>query len=1034
MSDVTVIARTQRIIVNPFSSAVAVINAGPMGPTGPIGPSGGPVGPEGPEGPAGADGADGAAGPTGATGPVGPIGATGPAGAIGPAGPVGPALADGNKGDVTVSDGGLVWTVGNVSDSVLSAAEISSTRRQFDPRLSLYNWKPSNTARLRKALAAVNEGLLARIAVAGDSLSAAVPPLDPFADAWPYKLVELLENKGVKIAGELVFSNNNAGFNEVDTRWTLDSNWQPTNPEIPYQISAAGGATAVFQSVRAGTFVELVYFDAGASYTVSIDGGVPAPVVPTGSGDTLALPIGPIADTTHTIEIVADAAFAFLPAVGVRGPDGLSIANVSLGGATSAMHLPGIDAGPFDAIVALAPECVFYMIEINDLATAEATFISRVTTSVNEYLVNSDVVLVVESPANPALFLGKPEHDAAIYLIADTLNVPVIDLQHHFVDWASFTASPSFAVDDAHASKHGQEAIAQLVLDVLSTSGAHSIPNTPDSTWVQLSLSAYELLDPPESDIMYIIVNADIIDRLYAGTELVWERAGSIPTDPTVDSFETGTGGYAGSVQYWNSGAKFGLGFVANSDILVHGVRWYRKATFSASDPVLHLGDAIPHEPALASMAAEPTWGSDGWETISFAEPIEVLTGEERVLWITTEADIDLARDATYFPEPRSTLPNGLITSLAPSGWYNLPKHSGDNEVPDATADQVWYWLDPLVSLASGEPPTPVIDAVDITFTPESGIAATDVQAAIIEAKTDGEAYTDAAVAAVAPHWELFAEYTSPGTTPGVVLPADTIEAEIRVVGGGSGGGSGRRGLTTEIRCGGGSGAPGATILMPVRGSVLAETFTVVVGAAGAGGAAVTTDSTNGLVGTAAAVTSVTASVSGIIARARASTGAVGGGLGVAGAGGTGNQGIEITLNGVASFAAGGAGGYGQHANRVASGGGSGGGLTAANVASVGGQSCYIFSREKFVFGGTLVSPNGNIGWSPTLDDREAGALGGTGGGGGASSTAGPGGAGGAGGYPGGGGGGGGASSNGQPSGAGGAGGGGYVGIWVLRP
>jgi hypothetical protein len=44
MSEINVVSTTQRIVVDPFSSAVAVINAGPMGPAGPPGQ----VGPPGP--------------------------------------------------------------------------------------------------------------------------------------------------------------------------------------------------------------------------------------------------------------------------------------------------------------------------------------------------------------------------------------------------------------------------------------------------------------------------------------------------------------------------------------------------------------------------------------------------------------------------------------------------------------------------------------------------------------------------------------------------------------------------------------------------------------------------------------------------------------------------------------------------------------------------------------------------------------------------------------------------------------------------
>jgi hypothetical protein len=132
MSDVTVISKTQRIIVNPATAAiqvvpadlqqivvnpatssVSVINAGPIGPRGPVGgvgpqgvigltgPTGaastvpGPTGAIGPQGVIGLTGPTGAAstvpGPTGAASTVpGPTGPTGPQGVIGLTGPTGP--------------------------------------------------------------------------------------------------------------------------------------------------------------------------------------------------------------------------------------------------------------------------------------------------------------------------------------------------------------------------------------------------------------------------------------------------------------------------------------------------------------------------------------------------------------------------------------------------------------------------------------------------------------------------------------------------------------------------------------------------------------------------------------------------------------------------------------------------------------------------------------------------------------------------------------------------------------------------------
>lgn len=96
--EINVISKEQIIIVEPPSSTVSVIAAGPPGPPG---PAGGPTGPAGPEGPPGVDGAVGATGPAGPVGPAGPEGPQGDPG--GPEGPMGPAGPKGDQGDPGVT-------------------------------------------------------------------------------------------------------------------------------------------------------------------------------------------------------------------------------------------------------------------------------------------------------------------------------------------------------------------------------------------------------------------------------------------------------------------------------------------------------------------------------------------------------------------------------------------------------------------------------------------------------------------------------------------------------------------------------------------------------------------------------------------------------------------------------------------------------------------------------------------------------------------------------------------------------------------
>lgn len=192
-----------------------------------------------------------------------------------------------------------------------------------------------------------------------------------------------------------------------------------------------------------------------------------------------------------------------------------------------------------------------------------------------------------------------------------------------------------------------------------------------------------------EADALFI--DGSAVERVYAGGDIVWQT-------PTVfDSFEDESVIYGGGSIYWGQPAKLAITFKANVDCQIYGARWWRKTTFSGSDPVLYLAEAEAFAPAVASQALSAGWSADGWETIVFDDPPTLLTDSEWIIWVTTMADIDLARDLGYFDVPKTSIPNGLITSLEPSAWFNHPKIAPDNEAPVSTAPLVSYWLFPIV-------------------------------------------------------------------------------------------------------------------------------------------------------------------------------------------------------------------------------------------------------------------------------------------------------------------------------------------------
>lgn len=285
--------------------------------------------------------------------------------------------------------------------------------------------------------------------------------------------------------------------------------------------------------------------------------------------------------------------------------------------------------------------------------------------------------------------------------------------------------------------------------------------------------------------------------------------------------------------------------------------------------------------------------------------------------------------------------------------------------------------------------------------------------------------------------------FTASGTW---TKPANALRCFVRLVGSGSGGGSGRCGAAGSDRFGGGGGSAGGVREAWLPASAFASSESVTVGAGGAGGAAVGPTAANGNGGGVGAQSTIGS----VIAAGAAGAFGTGGGGGTAAAT-AGAPGSIITDRFTTAFGSlfatpsGGdssitatavAGGAGF--TRTPGGGGGGGGVqTSGNTERAGGAggSSYPGPDSGGVLtggNGGAVRTNGSQGSATSDMSYQHGAGGG--GGGGSNSTTVSGGTGAAGRQPGGGGGGGGAgtSTGSATSGAGGNGGDGYVLIVTL--
>ncbi|NGZ99611.1 hypothetical protein G5V59_02440 [Nocardioides sp. W3-2-3] len=241
----------------------------------------------GPAGPSGADGSDGAPG-------VDAVPAAEATAAYLEAGAYG--VDDGNDTSTArlLGDPTSQTNVG-VREQIANRAALPSfvaTRARvnaFDPIRCVYNFKPSNTRRIRAGLGRAGRGGISEHIVAGDSMSAgavygisgANPLVFDRAGAWPMMMRDRLVSLGIPSAGSGWVRCNDAGLGSP-LGWTFGGTW---NHSAKFYSFNLGGGTATFTvpaSMAGATAYSHLWFDTGLgggaySFTLAVNGATSGP-------------------------------------------------------------------------------------------------------------------------------------------------------------------------------------------------------------------------------------------------------------------------------------------------------------------------------------------------------------------------------------------------------------------------------------------------------------------------------------------------------------------------------------------------------------------------------------------------------------------------------------------------------------------------------------------------------------------------------------------------------------------------------------
>lgn len=356
----------------------------------------------------------------------------------------------------------------------LNPPTTAATTKNWDPRTCVYNLDPSQLRRIRAALGKVmgNTGM-AKIAFLGDSTVVGAYGGDSGKFSWPARVRQMLANQGYPSAGTgLVPCFNNyaaaepriilySGETALHSWSNMMTNTTTVNG-VQFDTTATG---------ETGTILDVYYDDMSAPFDVNIDGGTKTRITPGGTNTVKVWSSATLSNTTH--QGIAWRVSGTMNILGFQlrtGAYGVQTYNSAISGAKTdsiaSSNYQHVAQTALNRTTGWGADLVFIMCETNDAGNAipVATFKANMQTAINTAVTAStDIVLVTGFPLNGT---DLTPYTKALYELADSNNLPLIDMQARWGSWTTANGLGLFT-DNAHPTAAGYATAGRAIFTAL---------------------------------------------------------------------------------------------------------------------------------------------------------------------------------------------------------------------------------------------------------------------------------------------------------------------------------------------------------------------------------------------------------------------------------------------------------------------------------------------------------------------------------------------------------------------------------------